>query len=271
MWPPVHWWSISALVSGQCDGQYIPPIYVIITAWPCWRTQTIHLVRLISMTCHMLTNIVQLHDHTLSRHTNRADLVSFVASCGLTKFRLTTACLKLRGHYHFDLCSHLQPSHWLIVQIIHSLTSLSLSPPLSASHAHTCLLTYIPICNLITFLCVTAILPNYVPTFPLIPTSPYLQTWSLVHGVLDSRSKALGFDSHSCTCVEVLSKLLIPYCLCLPSSDGYLVERESYIVMIGCSCSRMRKCWIPFRRDETVKECFPIIGMSLYSQLNALE
>ena len=28
-------------------------------------------------------------------------------------------------------------------------------------------------------------------------------------------------------CVEVLSKPHISYCLCPPSSDGYLVERES--------------------------------------------
>ena len=44
--------------------------------------------------------------------------------------------------------------------------------------------------------------------------------------VLDSRSKGLGFDSHCWSCLEVLDKLLIPYCLCLPSTDGYLVDEN---------------------------------------------
>ena len=69
---------------------------------------------------------------------------------------------------------------------------------------------------------------------------------------LDSISQCLGFDSYCWSCVEVLGKLLIPYCLCPPSSDGYLVEWESYI-MTGYSCSRMCKCWILPRGDETVK------------------
>ena len=47
-----------------------------------------------------------------------------------------------------------------------------------------------------------------------------------VDRVLDSRSGGLGFDSHCRSCVEVLGKLLIPYCLCPPNSDGYLVERK---------------------------------------------
>ena len=42
--------------------------------------------------------------------------------------------------------------------------------------------------------------------------------------VLDSRSEGLGFDSHCCSCVEVLGKLLIPYCLHPSNSDGYKVE-----------------------------------------------
>ena len=38
--------------------------------------------------------------------------------------------------------------------------------------------------------------------------------------------KGLGFDSQCWPCVEVSGKLLIPYCLCPPSSNGYLVERK---------------------------------------------
>ena len=48
--------------------------------------------------------------------------------------------------------------------------------------------------------------------------------------------------AHDQSCVEVLGKPLISRRLCPPSSDGYLVERESYIVMIGYSCSKVRKC-----------------------------
>ena len=38
--------------------------------------------------------------------------------------------------------------------------------------------------------------------------------------------QGLGFDSLFWSCVEWLSKLLIPYCLCPPASNGYLVELE---------------------------------------------
>ena len=62
-------------------------------------------------------------------------------------------------------------------------------------------------------------------------------------------------------CVEVLGKRLISHCLCPPSSDGYPVEWESYIVMIGYSCSKVRKYWILPRGDKTVKECVPIPGV----------
>ena len=47
-----------------------------------------------------------------------------------------------------------------------------------------------------------------------------------VDRVLDSRSEGLGFNSHCWLCVEVLGKLLISYCICPPSSDGYLAERK---------------------------------------------
>ena len=46
----------------------------------------------------------------------------------------------------------------------------------------------------------------------------------LVDRVLNSRLQGLWFDSHCWLCVEVSGKLVIPTCLWLPSSDGYLVE-----------------------------------------------
>ena len=48
-------------------------------------------------------------------------------------------------------------------------------------------------------------------------------TWAL-----GSRSKGLGFNFHCWLCVEVtgVGKLVIPCCLCSPSSNGYLVERR---------------------------------------------
>ena len=56
-----------------------------------------------------------------------------------------------------------------------------------------------------------------------------METCGLVDKTLDSRSKGLGFDSHYWPCVELVGKLLIPFCLCLPSSDGYLVEENSVL------------------------------------------
>ena len=45
-----------------------------------------------------------------------------------------------------------------------------------------------------------------------------------VDRALDLRSEGLAFDSHCWSCVEVSGKLLVPYCLCPPSSNGYQVE-----------------------------------------------
>ena len=63
------------------------------------------------------------------------------------------------------------------------------------------------------------------------------------------------------SCVEVLGKPLISRCLCPPSSEWYLMERESWVVMIGCICSEVRKCWILPRGDETTKEYVPVSGV----------
>ena len=43
---------------------------------------------------------------------------------------------------------------------------------------------------------------------------------------LDSRSEGLGFDFHSWSYVEASGKHPIPYYLCPPNSDGYLVEQK---------------------------------------------
>ena len=42
----------------------------------------------------------------------------------------------------------------------------------------------------------------------------------------NSRSKGLGFDSHCWSYVEVPGKLLISYRLCIPSSDGHLMDEN---------------------------------------------
>ena len=60
------------------------------------------------------------------------------------------------------------------------------------------------------------------------------------------------FKSSCWPCDEVLGKPLISYCLCPPSSSGYLVEQESYIVVIGYSCSKVSKWRILPKGDETV-------------------
>ena len=52
-------------------------------------------------------------------------------------------------------------------------------------------------------------------------TSTHDQQWES-----NSRSEGLEFDSHCWSCVDVLGKLLIPYCLSPPRSNGYLVERK---------------------------------------------
>ena len=49
----------------------------------------------------------------------------------------------------------------------------------------------------------------------------------LMNRALDPRSKDLGFYSHCSLCIKVSGKLFIPCYLCLLSSNGYLVERES--------------------------------------------
>ena len=41
------------------------------------------------------------------------------------------------------------------------------------------------------------------------------------------RSEGLGYDSHCWSCAEGSGKLLILYCLCLHSSNGYLVETKT--------------------------------------------
>ena len=60
----------------------------------------------------------------------------------------------------------------------------------------------------------------------------------------NSSLKCLGFKSDYLTCVKMSGKLQILYQLCLPSSDGYLVEQRK----LNC-----------IRVDEAVgRECVPI-------------
>ena len=70
-----------------------------------------------------------------------------------------------------------------------------------------------------------------------------------VDRVLDLRSEGLGFDSHCWSCVEVSGKLLIPYCLCPPSSNGYLVERKTGKLCMVLAAENVQNS--P-RGDETV-------------------
>ena len=76
----------------------------------------------------------------------------------------------------------------------------------------------------------------------------------LVDRALALRSQRSGVRFPLLACVEILSKVLIPYYLCLPSSDEYLVEWESEVAMMCCSCGIVHKCWILPRGDETLKE-----------------
>ena len=57
----------------------------------------------------------------------------------------------------------------------------------------------------------------------------------LVDMALDARSKGLGFDSHCWSCVEVSVRLLIPNCLCLLLTDGYLVNDNcAGVAQVAC-------------------------------------
>ena len=57
--------------------------------------------------------------------------------------------------------------------------------------------------------------------------------------VVDSGLAGLRFDSHCWSCVDVSGKLLFPFCLCPPGSDGYLVEWKIEKIMNGISCKKM--------------------------------
>ena len=64
--------------------------------------------------------------------------------------------------------------------------------------------------------------------------------------VMDSKSKGMWFNPHCWSCVEVSDKLLIPHCLCLPSSDGYLVDENCELVaQADCMLVRWVYCILP--------------------------
>ena len=65
-------------------------------------------------------------------------------------------------------------------------------------------------------------------------------------------SVRLGFDSHCWSCVEVLGKLLIPYCLCPPSNNGYLMEQK--IVKLWMALAAENALNSPQRRWNRIRE-----------------
>ena len=68
----------------------------------------------------------------------------------------------------------------------------------------------------------------------------------LVDRALNSGSKSPGFDFHCWSCVEVLDKLLIPHCLCLPGSNGYLVaEYYVWVAEVACILVWLVRCILP--------------------------
>ena len=73
-----------------------------------------------------------------------------------------------------------------------------------------------------------------------------------VDRVLDSISEGLGFDSHCWSCVEVSGKLLIPYCLCPPSSNGYLVESKIGKLWVALAAENALNS--PQRRWDCIRE-----------------
>ena len=73
-------------------------------------------------------------------------------------------------------------------------------------------------------------------------------------------------------CAEVLGKPLISRRLCPPSNDGYLVEWESYIAMIGYSCSKLHKFASAELSPEEMrlyKREFQYKGCKFWSLLNS--
>ena len=65
--------------------------------------------------------------------------------------------------------------------------------------------------------------------------------YGLADRALDSRSKGLGFAFHCWSCVEVLGKLVIPYSLCLTSSDEYLDGQQK----LNCNEVRVKDFVFP--------------------------
>ena len=57
----------------------------------------------------------------------------------------------------------------------------------------------------------------------------------------------LGFHSHCWSCVDVPGKRFIPHCLCLPSSDGYLVDENRGS---GCLYTCMTRALYSSRGNE---------------------
>ena len=52
---------------------------------------------------------------------------------------------------------------------------------------------------------------------------------------LKNKARDEILSSHVRSCVEISGILLIPHCLCLPNSDGYLMEVKMCLIMSGSS------------------------------------
>ena len=85
-------------------------------------------------------------------------------------------------------------------------------------------------------------------------------TCGQVDRALDLRSEGLGSDSHCLQCGEVSGKLFIPYWLCPPRGNGYLVERKIGKLLMALNSPQIRQ-------DRTRE--FQYQGCKLQSLLNS--
>ena len=58
----------------------------------------------------------------------------------------------------------------------------------------------------------------------------HVEVCGLVDRALNSKLKGFEFDSQCWSRSEVSGKLFVLYCLCIPSSDGYLVDENCSIL-----------------------------------------
>ena len=61
--------------------------------------------------------------------------------------------------------------------------------------------------------------------------------------------KGLGFNLYYMSYVEVSGNIIIPFCLCLQSSDGYLMDEKLCMNGSRCVCTCMMCVLYSFRGD----------------------